>query len=117
MEIPCNAPGPQQVRMAGAYGGPWCGHRQDFTSTEKFLTMGRCGGAVIYIVPSGFCYHTHKTFCSNLIFPNFNIWPNSSEGSQPDSDLPNEITHLLRGFQWHFWNVFRWLISKEREGK
>lgn len=113
MEIPCNTPRPQRVRTAGAYGG----HRQGFTSVEKSFTMERCGGAVICIVPSGSCYHTHKTFCNNLILPNFNIWSNRSEESKTDSDLPNEITHLLRGFQWHFWNVSRWLISKGEGGR
>lgn len=101
---PQQCTGTTTVRMAGAYGGPCCGHRQDFT---EFLTVERSGGAVVCIVPRGFCYHTHKTFCNNLILPNFNIWPNSSEGRKPDSDLPNEITHLLMGFQWHFWNVCR----------
>lgn len=72
---------------------------------------------MIHRVPSGSCYHTHKTFCNNLILPNFNIWSTSSEGSKPDSDLPNEITDLLRAFRWHFWNMSRWLISKEERRK
>lgn len=107
--------------MVGAHGnadsGPWWRCCQGLPTLRSFLRWEGAEGLSSALCQWSFAI-TQKTFGNNLILPNVHILSNSSEGSEPDSATHNRITHLLRGFRWHCWNVSRWLISTgEQRGK
>lgn len=89
-----------------------------FCFLEKFLTLGRHRGAVFCIVPGALVIILIKLSALMWFCQTFNIWLNSSEGSKPDLDPSNKITHL--------WMVFNgisgmcpccWFLKEKREGK